>query len=257
MSQQELNDLKESLSSGQLKTSGLDSDTVGKLLDLENVLKSQGKSKEETEEILLKAANQGLSKEEICDIFAQVEKSDKLSKEEKDKLNQLKKSLEDNELKVGDFNADMAEKVLKLQQVLKDSALDEKEISNLLQKISDGEKIDKVDEILLRALNKDLSKDLGEAEKVLKSGNLSQTLANMTSENLKQISGLEKILKKSGKTEDEIAQILTDIATGAISDKEVDQLVKNVSKNLSAEEKKELEVLKSEIKIGLSANIRN
>ena len=71
--------------------------------------------------MLAKAVNQGLNKKEINDLVRQAMDSTVLNRSDRAKLNDLKKSLEEDGLKVRAVDAKAVEDAIALQKVLEES----------------------------------------------------------------------------------------------------------------------------------------
>lgn len=225
----ELNRLEAALKEGKLSTPGMNDEVLDQVLQLQKALEVSGASDADIAKVLSKATTQGLATDEINKIIRQAMKSDKLTKEDKQKLKQLEDNLHSGNLKFGGMSEKQLENMILLDKILAGSGASEEEIAELIAKSMSVEGLSpqEIADIMSKAktipLSDDDKKKLAQLEKDLKSGALAQ--AGVTPKLASQVLNLKKALKKSGKSEAEILEILAKATTGGLDDKQVTDIM--------------------------------
>ncbi|TRY61422.1 hypothetical protein TCAL_14991 [Tigriopus californicus] len=225
----ELIRLEELIKDGKLSTPGMNDDVLDQVLQLKKALEVSGASDADIAKILSKATTEGLATDEINKIIRQAMKSDKLTKEDKQKLKQLEDNLHSGNLKFGGVSEKQLEDMLLLEKILAGSGASEEEIAELIAKSMSAEGLSQqeIADIMSKAksisMTDDEKKKLTQLEKDLKSGGLAQ--GGVTPKLARQVLNLKKALKKSGKSEAEILDILAKATTGSLDEKQVTDIM--------------------------------
>jgi alkylhydroperoxidase/carboxymuconolactone decarboxylase family protein YurZ/DNA-binding transcriptional regulator YhcF (GntR family) len=234
--------LEESLKGGKLKSGGMKADVLSQVSLLQRSLLNAGVSENEIAEILAKATCNGLSQEEIAKVMSKIMSNPNLSPEERDKMAKLQNDLAVGNLRTAGMTKDKMDKLMTLRKALEVNGASDEEIEAVLAKATAGNLSEKeIDGIVSKALtSKDLSKS--EKEKLkgikadLKSGGLK--VGGVTAGAVQQMMLLQETLRKSGASDEEIADILNKASSGQLSDAAVDDLMTKVlaQKNIARDE---------------------
>ena len=123
--------LEENLKNGKLKTPGISSEVMEQVVLLQKALEATGASPEEIANTIAKATSSGLSDEAISDLMSKVLKNENLSPEEREKMLKLQQNLKDGSLKLGNKAADS------IEELMRSGAFDQETLAKalLVQKI--------------------------------------------------------------------------------------------------------------------------
>ncbi len=232
-------EIKDTLTSDRLKKSNLKEDTVNSLLTLTDALNCLGKTDEEIKEILSSITDGSISTNDLKELISDLSTNDQIPTSLKNKVPDLVNAMKSNSLKIDSKkDKEVLDEVLTLAKVLKSSGEVSDNVKKLVKKamtegLNDLEVKGIVDQVQ-RMASKDITegnavkdKVLSDVESILKSDKLRNSDLN---ENvIDTMLTLHDALANSGKSEEEINQIISDLTKGTMSSKKKNELMTELS----------------------------
>ncbi len=249
----QLSALEKALKSGDLQTSGLKSDSADKVALLGEALSAAGLGDDEAAEFLSKAAKGELGDREIAEVMNKLsDNKDKLPDAVKERLADVEKTIREGASAlagIGDLSKEALKDTVALARAMKKAGVSDEEIKKVLSKATGEGLTEKETTAILKKvmdspqLSKEEKNKMKEVEQSLKKGKL--RACQVSDDAVGATMALQDALKTAGLDDKEISNVIASMASKKMSDREVQEMLKEVAKTHGFDEKKTKDILKA------------